>query len=49
MKISKGADYALLAVGYLASSSNGGQGKLCLLYTSPSPRDATLSRLPSYG
>ena len=28
MKISKGADYALLAVGYLASSSNGDQGKL---------------------
>ena len=21
----------------------------CLLYTSPSPRDATLSRMPSYG
>ena len=23
------------------------EGKLCLLYTSPSPRDATLSRMPS--
>ena len=23
------------------------QGKTCLLYTSPSPRDATLSRMPS--
>ena len=23
------------------------QGKPCLLYTSPSPRDATLSRMPS--
>ena len=22
-------------------------GKICLLYTSPSPRDATLSRMPS--
>ena len=22
---------------------------ICLLYTSPSPRDATLSRMPSYG
>ena len=22
-------------------------GKFCLLYTSPSPRDATLSRMPS--
>ena len=24
-----------------------GQSKACLLYTSPSPRDATLSRMPS--
>ena len=24
-----------------------GQGQTCLLYTSPSPRDATLSRMPS--
>ena len=24
-----------------------GQVKICLLYTSPSPRDATLSRMPS--
>ena len=24
-----------------------GQGQICLLYTSPSPRDATLSRMPS--
>ena len=24
-----------------------GQSKFCLLYTSPSPRDATLSRMPS--
>ena len=24
-----------------------GQGMVCLLYTSPSPRDATLSRMPS--
>ena len=24
-----------------------GIGKVCLLYTSPSPRDATLSRMPS--
>ena len=23
------------------------EGKTCLLYTSPSPRDATLSRMPS--
>ena len=25
----------------------GGPMRLCLLYTSPSPRDATLSRMPS--
>ena len=24
-----------------------GHGNVCLLYTSPSPRDATLSRMPS--
>ena len=28
-------------------SRYGGKGVLCLLYTSPSPRDATLSRMPS--
>ena len=27
--------------------SNKTQIKICLLYTSPSPRDATLSRMPS--
>ena len=26
---------------------NDREGKICLLYTSPSPRDATLSRMPS--
>ena len=26
---------------------NMGKSKVCLLYTSPSPRDATLSRMPS--
>ena len=26
---------------------DGGRGGHCLLYTSPSPRDATLSRMPS--
>ena len=26
---------------------NGGKNRICLLYTSPSPRDATLSRMPS--
>ena len=28
-------------------SSNALKNKACLLYTSPSPRDATLSRMPS--
>ena len=27
--------------------SNSEKSKICLLYTSPSPRDATLSRMPS--
>ena len=30
-----------------AGPSNLDQGTICLLYTSPSPRDATLSRMPS--
>ena len=29
------------------SVGSAGSGKTCLLYTSPSPRDATLSRMPS--
>ena len=29
------------------SAEIGGQLRVCLLYTSPSPRDATLSRMPS--
>ena len=28
-------------------SPDGGESDTCLLYTSPSPRDATLSRMPS--
>ena len=31
---------------FLLESVEGGS-KICLLYTSPSPRDATLSRMPS--
>ena len=27
--------------------ASGGERKLCLLYTSPSPRDGLLSRMPS--
>ena len=35
-------------VPYLLGSNNVAvQGSRCLLYTSPSPRDATLSRMPS--
>ena len=29
------------------AETEGEKGKNCLLYTSPSPRDATLSRMPS--
>ena len=31
----------------LMTMMNGSSSQLCLLYTSPSPRDATLSRMPS--
>ena len=31
----------------LGDASKGGYDLVCLLYTSPSPRDATLSRMPS--
>ena len=33
--------------GVLVDTSSGDAGDACLLYTSPSPRDATLSRMPS--
>ena len=33
--------------GYLGKNILGSDYSLCLLYTSPSPRDATLSRMPS--
>ena len=32
---------------HFAHLSTFARGKACLLYTSPSPRDATLSRMPS--
>ena len=32
---------------YLLGADHLGRDILCLLYTSPSPRDATLSRMPS--
>ena len=44
---SKGAVY-LAQLGYIIGEENMKKGLLsCLLYTSPSPRDATLSRMPS--
>ena len=44
----KAATSALAAsVGAKVTQYSGLRGKYCLLYTSPSPRDATLSRMPS--
>ena len=40
-----GTDTILLTVTLMGG--NDGLNTLCLLYTSPSPRDATLSRMPS--
>ena len=40
-ELAPGVVYLVLGVGKL------GVGKLCLLYTSPSPRDRTRSRMPS--
>ena len=38
-----GCNHINWQVGHIIASEN----KICLLYTSPSPRDATLSRMPS--
>ena len=38
---------SLLAEGHLLIEDVPGVGKTCLLYTSPSPRDRTRSRMPS--
>ena len=52
-KLSEGGDFAALAremsedEGSRDSGGNLGYFTNCLLYTSPSPRDATLSRMPS--
>ena len=35
------------AVKKVITAADAGNSKDCLLYTSPSPRDATLSRMPS--
>ena len=42
-----GVDLANAANYWKIKSINDGQFPICLLYTSPSPRDATLSRMPS--
>ena len=34
-------------LGWLEKADKDGENNICLLYTSPSPRDATLSRMPS--
>ena len=38
---------ALIAGGHVLLEGVPGLGKTCLLYTSPSPRDGLLSRMPS--
>ena len=43
--VDESADLASAAVGQMAAAS--AQGLACLLYTSPSPRDGLLSRMPS--
>ena len=37
----------VLVMDHVAPASTVGNANACLLYTSPSPRDATLSRMPS--
>ena len=40
-------DPANADIGLVGIPHSTGNGTTCLLYTSPSPRDATLSRMPS--
>ena len=42
-----GATIVCVHEDWAADGAGNGLGTLCLLYTSPSPRDATLSRMPS--
>src|SRR5665647_2140566 len=44
-----GANFIISDIGAIAITENEGNGRLstCLLYTSPSPRDGLLSRMPS--
>ena len=51
-KVAEGQDYFPLSVNYqekyyAAGKIPGGYFKSCLLYTSPSPRDLSTSRMPS--
>ena len=43
----KMTDYIVALLGTDPASANALRNRYCLLYTSPSPRDATLSRMPS--
>ena len=43
----KDVDFKVAQMCYVASTKVLGDPYICLLYTSPSPRDATLSRMPS--
>ena len=47
--IAKSADSSIEPSGFVSQnlSKDGIPNQSCLLYTSPSPRDATLSRMPS--
>ena len=43
----EGAERVYLKHKFTAAEIEAGKADTCLLYTSPSPRDATLSRMPS--
>ena len=47
VQVLKGVDLSIEKGERIALMGPSGSGKSCLLYTSPSPRDATLSRMPS--
>ena len=46
-KIDETSGLEILDGQFITHNDSGGDPKFCLLYTSPSPRDATLSRMPS--